>query len=146
MNPSLQRYGSLFTRAWTSEFVFTALRVIFGALLVYHGTSKVFEGFDKMAQDLAMLGWPLPWLQAMLAAYIEFAGGVVIMVGLLTRPALLAVIAQFTIIVFIYSANDPFPKKEKALVFLIIAVLLFLVGPGRYSVDARLFETKDANG
>ncbi|MBK9184371.1 MAG: DoxX family protein [Ignavibacteria bacterium] len=110
-----------------------------GVLLVYHGSSKVFDGMGDMIQGITDRGWPFPMLQAFMAAYIEFAGGVLLIVGLMTRPVALMTIGLFSIIFFVYSAADPFGKKEKALLFLFLAIYVFLSGPGKASVDALLF-------
>ncbi len=145
MNSNLQKYSRVALTPWGTDSVIVALRIIVGALLIYHGTSKVFEGFDQMTADLTQRGWPLPGLQAMLATYVEFAGGVMLMVGLFTRPVLVAVIAEFMIIFFLFSANDVFAKKEKALIFLVLANALFLFGPGKLSVDAHLFKPENTD-
>ncbi|CAN5431354.1 hypothetical protein BH10BAC6_BH10BAC6_08020 [soil metagenome] len=146
MNANLQKYSRAALTPWGTDHVIVGLRIIVGALLIYHGTSKVFEGFDQMTAELTLRGWPLPGLQAMLATYVEFAGGVMLMVGLFTRPVLFAIIVEFMIIYFMFSANDVFAKKEKALIFLVLAIALFLFGPGKLSVDAHLFKAENANG
>ncbi|MBU3741044.1 MAG: DoxX family protein [Candidatus Kapabacteria bacterium] len=130
---------ALFTRPWLSDLSHLLLRVVLGVLLVYHGTSKVFDGMQGLASNLAELGWPWPTLQAFAASYIEFAGGILITVGLFTRPVSLFIVAQFTIITFVYHGADPFKVQEKAFMFLVMASMLTLMGPGRWSVDARLF-------
>lgn len=120
-----------------AEFI---LRVVTGALLVWHGASKVFEGYTPLIEGLTQRGWPLPAFQAFMASYIEFAGGILLVVGLFTRPVAFAVIVQFVIITFVFHAEDPFKVQEKAFLFLLLGTYLFLIGPGRWSVDARLFD------
>jgi len=115
------------------------LRILTGALLVYHGTSKVFGGLGNMASSLAERGWPAPELQAFMASYVEFAGGVLLIVGLFTRPTALMVVGMFAIIVFVFHGADPFAKQEKALIFMALGVFVFLTGPGKFSVDNFLF-------
>ncbi len=136
MNP---RMNAALTQPWLTDVLPTVIRIILGVLLVYHGTDKIFSGLDVFIQGIEAKGWPMPMVQGFLAAYIEFAGGVLLIVGLLTRPAAFASIILFSIIFFLYSATDPFPKKEKALVFLVLSVYTFLMGPGKASVDAILF-------
>jgi putative oxidoreductase len=134
----------LFTMPVLPELWLNLLRVLTGALLVYHGSSKVFGGLGNLAAELAERGWPLPEFQAFAAAYIEFAGGILLVVGLFTRPAALAVVIQFAVLVFVFYAGDPFGKLEKALMFLALATYLFLVGPGKISVDYFLFKQTEA--
>ncbi|MCX6139543.1 MAG: DoxX family protein [Candidatus Kapabacteria bacterium] len=137
---NVNRIAPLFTRPLGTDFLPTLMRIFLGVLLISHGSDKVFNGMDKMIAELTALGWPMPTLQAFLAAYIEFAGGVLLIVGLLTRPAAVAVSVLFSIIYFVFSAADPFARKEKALIFLVLAVYVFLTGPGKASVDALLFK------
>lgn len=136
---NLQRFATLFTQPWATDALPTLIRIMLGVLLVYHGSSKVFDGMGDMIQGITDRGWPFPMLQAFMAAYIEFAGGVLLIVGLMTRPVALMTIGLFSIIFFVFSATDPFAKKEKALLFLFLAIYVFLSGPGKASVDALLF-------
>jgi putative oxidoreductase len=62
-----------------------------------------------------------------------------IALGLLTRPW--AVLGAITMLVagIIRHADDPFGKKELALVYFVMLALLFMLGPGRLSLDHLLF-------
>ena len=73
-----------------------------------------------------------------LAASAEFFAALAIAVGFLTR--LSAIPLAFTMFVagIIVHGDDPFRKKELALVYLVAYVVLLLTGPGRFSVDAIL--------
>jgi putative oxidoreductase len=106
-----------------------------------HGAPKVFEGkMMGIAADLEALGWPLPTIQAFFATYIEFAGGILLVVGLFTRPVALAAMMLFAIISFVYLGDDPFVAKEKAFIFFLMSTYVFFNGPGRMSVDNFLFK------
>jgi putative oxidoreductase len=114
------------------------LRVFAGlALALAHGWRKVppSAGFVGM---IGGLGFPAPELFAWLAAAAEFGGGLLIALGLLTRPASLLVVGHFTLVVLVAHAGDPFGDRELPLFFLVTALLFLLAGPGRYSVDAAL--------
>jgi putative oxidoreductase len=114
------------------------LRVFSGlALALAHGWGKVppSPGFVGM---IAGLGFPAPALFAWLAAIAEFGGGLLIALGLLTRPASLLVVGHFTLVVLVAHAGDAFGDRELPLFFLVTALLFLLAGPGRYSVDAAL--------
>lgn len=130
----------LFTQPWLSAALPTLIRITLGVLLVNHGTHKVFDGVDGIIQGITDRGWPLPVLQAYMVTSVEFVGGILLVVGLLTRPAALMNIGLFAVITFMYHWADPFPKKEKALLFLVLSIYTFLAGPGRASVDALLFK------
>jgi len=46
---------------------------------------------------------------------------------------------------FIYHAEDPFTTQEKALMYLVSYIMLFLTGPGKFSVHI-FFENKMSSG
>jgi putative oxidoreductase len=114
------------------------LRVFSGlALALAHGWGKVppSDGFVSMVGGM---GFPAPLLFAWLAALAEFGGGLLLALGLLTRPAALLVAGHFLIVAFVAHAGDPFGRRELPLFFFSAAVLFLLAGPGRYSLDAML--------
>ena len=59
--------------------------------------------------------------------------------GLLTRLALIPLVIGFAVAFFVHHAADPFAGKELAYLYLSAFGFLLLTGPGRYSIDARLF-------
>lgn len=65
-------------------------RLIIGGLLMVEGWPKVIAPMAQTGFIENVLGLPLPWLFSPLLAIIEFGGGFLIAVGLLTRPAALA--------------------------------------------------------
>lgn len=145
MHPAILRYRTWFTRPVATDTALTALRIIIGALLVYHGQGKMFGGLTGLANGLAENGWPLPHVQAVMAAVIEFGGGILLVVGLFTRPIALMNVVLFTIITFVHHGADPFKAQEKAFLFLVICAVVACAGPGRFSVDQQIFGRKDAD-
>lgn len=114
------------------------VRVFSGlALALAHGWGKVppQPGFVGM---IGGMGLPAPELFAWLAALAEFGGGLLLAVGLLTRPVSLLIAGHFMFVVFLAHAGDPFGRRELALFFFVVALLFMLAGAGRYSVDAAL--------
>ena len=112
------------------------IRVVGGLGLAFgHGLGKVppQAGFFNMIEGL---GLP-PWL-AWASATAEFAGGILLAIGLLTRPAALLITINHIVAVFLAHAGDPFNVRELAILYLAIAVLFMLIGSGRYSVDSAL--------
>jgi len=105
------------------------------ALALAHGWGKVppQPGF---VGRIGGMGFPAPELFAWLAAFAEFGGGILLAIGLLTRPVALLLIGHFAVVVLIAHAGDPFGGRELPLFFWTTAVLYLLAGPGRYSADA----------
>lgn len=142
----LQMYPRLFTQPWMTHLVPTTLRVLVGVMMIYHGTPKVFEGTSGLSEALASRGWPLPWLLGVLTAYTEFAGGILLTVGFLTRPVAVAMAVVFFIITFVFHGGDPFGDKELPLLYFVLSVAIVLYGPGRVSVDQYVINRSAGSG
>lgn len=84
------------------------------------------------------MGFPLPALFAWAAALSELGGGLLLAIGLLTRPAALTVLITMLVAAFVRNAGAPFGDRELALLYGIAALLFLLAGAGRYSLDAQL--------
>jgi len=123
-NPAHRDAGLLLLRLW------------FGLALAFsHGLSKMGD-LPSFIAAVERRGIPLPALTAPFAAASEFIGGLLLALGLFTRPAGLAVFATMLVAAFHVHAADPFSKKEFALAYGVAALVLAIVGPGRFSVDA----------
>ena len=105
------------------------------ALALAHGLGKLppKPGFVAGVEEM---GFPAPMLFAWLAGLSEFGGGLLVAIGLLTRPAAFFVLFTMLVAAFVRGAGDPFTDIEKALLFGVIALFLLFAGAGRYSVDA----------
>ena len=113
------------------------LRLGVGLSLAFgHGLGKLppSAGF---IDGTAEMGFPLPALFAWAAALSEFLGGLLLALGLLTRPAALFV-ALTMATAFFLSHGGSFGEGEKALLFLVAALALLAAGGGRYAID-RVF-------
>lgn len=114
------------------------LRLFAGLAMAFaHGIGKLPPG-DGFVRTVADLGFPAPVVFAWAAGLAEFVGGLLLAAGFLTRPAALAIAFTMAVAAFGRHAADPFAVQEKALLFLFVAVLFVLAGPGRFSVDAAL--------
>ena len=101
-----------------------------------HGLGKIppSPGF---VENTAGMGFPLPGLFAWAAALSEFVGGLLIAVGLLTRPAAVLVATTMAVAFFLAhgGALTGEGNGELAFVYLVAAVTLVVTGAGRYSAD-----------
>lgn len=114
------------------------LRVVAGvAMAVNHGASKIQDP-SQIIRGAGGLGFPAPTFFGWMAAISEFFGGILLALGLTTRPAAFLVACTMFTAAFFAHASDNFKTREPALLFLSIAVLFLLAGSGRYGVDALL--------
>jgi putative oxidoreductase len=114
------------------------LRLGFGLTLAFgHGLGKALA-LGKFIKSVTRHGFPLPEVTAPLAMLSELAGGLLLALGLYTRPAACFVIATMLGAAFVAHGGDPFSKKEPALAYALVALVLLVTGPGRHSLDARL--------
>jgi putative oxidoreductase len=114
------------------------LRAFAGLAMAFaHGLKKIPPA-DGFINAVGGLGFPLPFVFAWSAGLAEFAGGLLIAVGLYTRYA--ALFLGFTMAVAAFGAHaaDPFAKQELSLLYLAICTLILLQGAGRFSLD-RIF-------
>ena len=111
------------------------LRLMAGfALAYFHGLGKLppSPGF---VEGVAAMGFPAPRFFAWAAGLAETVGGVLLALGLFTRPAALFIVLNMVVAFFIQHAADTFLQAEKAYLFGGIALLYLLAGAGRFSLD-----------
>lgn len=118
------------------------LRLFAGlALAVFHGTGK-FPPPDWFVGAVTGMGLPAPAAFAWVGTVAELAGGLLLAIGLLTRPVAIFVLAHFLMVVTLAHAGDPLPDRELAMFYGMTAFLFALAGPGRYSLDAIVFKRR----
>jgi putative oxidoreductase len=138
---ALRRLGATSDRQ--RDIGLLVLRLWFGGVLaINHGWPKMAD-LGNFTAKVAKRGVPIPELMAPLAAASEFVGGLLLALGLLTRVASLPVACTMLVAAFHVHAADPFSKKEFALGYALAAVAIAIIGPGRLSLDQRLFGADD---
>jgi putative oxidoreductase len=129
------------------------VRVYWGWEFFLTGKGKLMN-LSKPAEYFAGLGIPFPHFSAILAGCTECFGGVLLLLGLASR---LITIPMMILLVVAYLTADVdavraiFSDPDKFLTapefqFLFAVVLVFVFGPGRFSLDALLsnyFKTAD---
>ena len=143
--------GSLLTA--TSEgavdFALLVIRLFIGPCFVVHALGKLgvvgSGNLDGFAAWLADLGVPFAGIQARMAMISELAGGILLALGLFTRPACIVLI--FTMLVAgivghrgagYLITNEP-PGAEYTINLAAICAAILIAGPGSASLDAMLF-------
>src|SRR5690606_27677748 len=131
--------GNCQTVAWA------LLRILSSAMFLTHGYAKLYGAnpqpfLDGMGFYGIELGVSMLWI----AAIIEFFGGILLVLGLFTRPvALLAAILM--IMAYLTAHRAWFPtlnNGELAAMYFLTYFAIFAYGPGKLSLDAMLFGRK----
>ena len=71
-----------------------------------------------------------------LAVFSELVLAVFTILGIFTRFSSVGLIITMVIAAFLYHAEDPFRVKEKAILFLISYIFLFITGPGKFALQS----------
>nr|WP_067298340.1 DoxX family protein [Marinobacterium profundum] len=136
--------STLFDRLSTLSY--PLIRITAGLLLMPHGAQKLFGwfggyGLDATGQFFATnLGMEPGFLFALLAGLVEFFGGLALVLGLLTRPAALAIAGLMAVALSVHVANGFFWTSggvEYPLMWGLIAFAVFLRGGERFSLDRQ---------
>lgn len=107
--------------------------------LVGGGTMAGFQGW------LEELGVPFPAVNARMAMISELTGGMLLVVGLFTRPACVVLIGTMAVAGLVghkgagyLITNDP-PGAEYTINLSVVCLMFILMGPGAISLDAVIF-------
>jgi putative oxidoreductase len=121
---------------WTPRLL-SVLRIIAAFLFIAHGAQKLF-GF------LAPPGMPSfpPFSQMWIGGILEFFGGLLLLVGLFTRPVAFILSGMMAVAYFQMHAPGGFwplqNKGELAVLYCFIFLYLAAAGGGPWSVDRLL--------
>jgi putative oxidoreductase len=123
-------------QVWSPR-VLSVLRIVTALLFMMHGTAKLFHAphqamFDNL-QLMSLIG---------LQGVLEFGGGLLLLVGLFSRPVAFVLSGDMAVAYFIAH----WPKGwlpilnggDLAVLFCFVFLYLWAAGPGPWSIDARL--------
>ncbi len=118
------------------------LRIIVGGLLfVRYGYQKI-SNYDKilpMFEDIIGIGSKLSF---QLVIFAEFFCAFFVLIGFLTRLTIIPIFITMVVAFFIAHAKDPFDVKTLALVYLLLSIVIFVLGGGKFSIDRLIFKNK----
>lgn len=115
-------------------YALAALRIIAALLFIEHGTQKLF-GFPASQMEGS-----LPTM-LLVAALLELVGGILVLIGLFTRPVAFILSGQMAVAYFMaHAPSSPFPALnggDAAILFCFVFLYFVFAGPGAFSVDER---------
>ena len=113
------------------------LRIVPSAFMLFaHGLpkfQKLIAGDFEFPDPLGIGASP----SLFLTVIGEFIAPILIIVGYKTRIATLPAAATMFVAAFVVHGADPFGKKELALLYLTIFILIAMLGPGKYGLDKK---------
>ena len=129
-------YLESFSSRWSSR-ILSVLRIVTGFLFMPHGAQKLF-GFLAPPHAVSP---PLLSLLG-LAGVLEFFGGLLILLGLFTRPVAFILSGEMAVAYFLVHAPQGFwPLRnggDLAVIFSFVFLYLALAGGGAWSADSPL--------
>lgn len=117
----------------------TILRVAAGALLVTHGYGKILNPFGASGMVESLGFFPGAFWSPLLSA-TEFFGGILIAIGLFTRPAAFAAMIVLTVTIYFHgiAQGEGLMGAEKSILWALIMFFFVIRGANSHSVDAKL--------
>lgn len=121
----------------SSHYAILLLRLGASILIFTHGLPKLLKVFagDFSFADPIGVG---PAFSLILVAFAEGICSIFVALGLGTRLAAFVLCINMSVIAFVAHAGDPFSSKEKGLLFLVMFLVIFFTGGGKYSLDQKL--------
>lgn len=123
-----------------NELTLNALRIVAGFLFMQHGAQKLFGWLDGNQVEALMS-------RAGTAGVLEFFGGILMMLGLLTKPVAFLLSGQMAVAYFVAHVPNgfwPIMNRGELAAFYSFTWLFFSVnGPGMFSVDGWLQRRRD---
>jgi putative oxidoreductase len=125
------------------------LRLSAGIIFTAHGAQKLFAwfggyGLEATGQWMESIGITPGYLMALMAGSAEFFGGLLLIVGLLTRPtSFVLAITMAVAIVTVHLKHGLFMSNngyEFALTLLAISISLMVSGAGKLSLDNKIVQ------
>ena len=123
------------------KFTLNALRITTGFFFWQHGAQKLFGWLDGNQVE-AWLSWPRG-----MAGILEFFGGILIFLGLFTRPVAFVLSGQMAVAYFMAHWPQGFwpilNGGERAALFCFIFLFLWTAGGGEFSLDGLIKKRKE---
>jgi putative oxidoreductase len=135
---SVKRFFTAPAHSTGVDLALLLTRFVAGFAFMMHGWPKIQQPFS----------WTegFPGILQALAALSEFGGGIAWVLGLVTPLASLGIGCTMSVAFWTHAVTrgDPFvskggPAYESAAVYFCVALLLFTLGPGQFSLDKKLF-------
>lgn len=118
------------------DLALAVLRIGASAMMLSHGIPKIERLFSETIEfaDPLRLGVTVSLILVIIG---EVIAPIFIIIGYKTKLAAIPAFITMLIAGLVYHFDDPFGTKEKALLYALIFIVVFLAGPGKYAIDKK---------
>lgn len=120
------------------------VRIFTGVFMVYHGwevfDEEKMKEYAKWMGDIKLIA---PSFMGYLGKSIELISGILIALGLFTRIAIIPLAITMLFICFVIGKGRIFMEEQYPFLFVLLSVLFFFTGPGKWSMDKIFFSTQN---
>ncbi|MBX2922002.1 MAG: DoxX family protein [Chitinophagaceae bacterium] len=129
--------------SWMIQEGLTFIRIITGLLMAYHGW-EVFDHakMEEYAKWESFNSYASPSIMVYIGKGAELIAGVLMTLGLLTRVAALVLVITMLYICFKIGNGRFWYEDQHPFLFVLIGMVYFFAGGGKYSMDSILFKRK----
>lgn len=120
-------------RGKKTSLLLLVLRVFLGVMIMLHGLDKLsnFQSLSTTFPNILGFG---SYTSLMIVIFAEFCCSLFLISGLLERLAVIP--PMITMAVAFFDVHDAeFPSGELSFIYLVLLIILYFTGPGRYSID-----------
>ena len=120
------------------------VRIFAGIIIAKYGL-EVFN-HDKMkgnADWLTDIHLPAPVFMAHLGKGTELIGGILLIIGLCTRLAAIALVITMSVVIFLMGKGNIFGDEQLPFLLLLLFISFIFSGAGKWSLDYLLFDRKN---
>lgn len=120
----------------------SVVRIIVGLFMTYHGwevfDSEIMKGY--LTQD-AFKNYSSPLPMIYMGKTAELVSGLLLTLGFLTRVGCVILMLTMLYISFFAGHGKIWYEDQHPFLFVLLALVFFFTGPGKWSVDYLLFNT-----
>ena len=114
------------------------LRLLFGLMLMLHGLEKVYNYTELcfVFPDPIHIGSEISLLFVIFA---EILCSIFFIIGALYRIMMIPMVITM-LVAFFHIHEGSIVEGELAFIYLLMFILMYISGPGQYSIDAKIYE------
>jgi putative oxidoreductase len=125
-----------------TPYALAALRIVSALLFMEHGTQKLL-GFPAPPEG----GYPPVLSVFWIGGVLEFFGGILLMLGLFTRPVAFILAGEMAVAYWMFHAPANFypvlNRGDAAILYTFVFLLFVFAGPGAFSLDGAWQRSRD---